>query len=84
MKKHIMKIKTITQKFIQDKSGLTAVEYAISGGLIIGSMIFAFNILGISATKNIDCLANALGGDTTLSRNEHAGPTPVRNPHCFN
>ena len=45
MKKHIMKIKTIIQKFIQDKSGLTAVEYAICGGLFIGSMIFAFKIL---------------------------------------
>ena len=44
MKKHIMKIKTKNKKFIQDKNALTAVGYVISCGLIIGSMIFVFNI----------------------------------------
>ena len=53
------------QEFIQDESGLTAVEYAIAGGLVVGGMIGAFNTLGNNATLKIECLASAVNGNST-------------------
>lgn len=57
-----MNIKQILIEFIEDESGLTAVEYAIAGGLVVGGMIAAFNELGSNATTKIDCLASAVNG----------------------
>ena len=38
------------KNFIEDESGLTAVEYAIAGGLVVGGMVGAFLTLGDNAT----------------------------------
>lgn len=54
--------KEVIKEFIQDESGLTAVEYAIAGGLVVGGMVAAFNILGDNATTQIECLGNAVNG----------------------
>jgi pilus assembly protein Flp/PilA len=58
----IMNVKKLLKDFIEDESGLTAVEYAIAGGLVVGGMIGAFNILGDNATAKITCLGNAVNG----------------------
>ncbi len=60
-----MNIKQVFIEFIEDESGLTAVEYAIAGGLVVGGMIAAFNLLGTNATSKIDCLADAVTGIST-------------------
>ncbi|BAJ01970.1 Flp family type IVb pilin [Shewanella violacea] len=60
-----MNIKQIFSDFIEDESGLTAVEYAIAGGLVVGGMIAAFNQLGTNATSKISCLASAVNGAST-------------------
>ncbi|MFT5716926.1 MAG: pilus assembly protein Flp/PilA, partial [Oleiphilaceae bacterium] len=57
-----MNIKALLTEFIEDESGLTAVEYAIADGLVVGGMIGAFNLLGDNATAKISCLASAVGG----------------------
>jgi len=59
-----MNIKQIFIEFIEDESGLTAVEYAIAGGLVVGGMIGAFNLLGDNATSKIECLASAVTGSS--------------------
>jgi len=50
--------------FIEDESGLTAVEYAIAGGLVVGGMVVAFSELGTAATGKIECLGSAVSGGT--------------------
>jgi pilus assembly protein Flp/PilA len=60
-----MNIMNLLKDFIEDESGLTAVEYAIAGGLVVGGMIAAFNTLGTNATGKIDCLALAVNGAST-------------------
>jgi len=50
------------QNFINDESGLTAVEYAIAGGLVVGGMVTAFATLGTNATAQITCLGSAVTG----------------------
>ncbi|PKG77947.1 Flp family type IVb pilin [Shewanella sp. Actino-trap-3] len=60
-----MNIMNLLKDFIEDESGLTAVEYAIAGGLVVGGMIAAFNTLGTNATTKIDCLASAVNGTST-------------------
>ncbi|QSX36826.1 MULTISPECIES: Flp family type IVb pilin [Shewanella] len=59
-----MKLANLMTEFIEDESGLTAVEYAIAGGLVVGGMIAAFNLLGENATAKIDCLASAVNGNS--------------------
>ncbi|WP_299805316.1 Flp family type IVb pilin [uncultured Shewanella sp.] len=59
-----MDIKVLLKEFVEDESGLTAVEYAIAGGLVVGGMIAAFNTLGTNATDKIDCLASAVNGNS--------------------
>ncbi|MCL1048196.1 Flp family type IVb pilin [Shewanella abyssi] len=60
-----MNIKALLKEFVEDESGLTAVEYAIAGGLVVGGMIGAFNLLGNNATLKINCLASAVNGAST-------------------
>lgn len=60
-----MDIKNLMTEFIEDESGLTAVEYAIAGGLVVGGMIAAFSELGDNATSRIECLASAVNGDSS-------------------
>jgi pilus assembly protein Flp/PilA len=60
-----MNIMNLLKDFIEDESGLTAVEYAIAGGLVVGGMITAFTLLGSNAEAKIDCLADVVGGTQT-------------------
>ena len=64
MNKLTNSMKSFINDFIEDESGLTAVEYAIAGGLVVGGMIAAFSELGTSATDQIDCLADAVDTGT--------------------
>ncbi|QSP94973.1 Flp family type IVb pilin [Marinobacter salinisoli] len=44
----------------KDEDGLSAVEYAIAGGLVVGGMVGAFQLLGTNATARINTLADAV------------------------
>lgn len=57
--------KEVIKEFLQDESGLTAVEYAIAGGLVVGGMVAAFATLGDAATAKIECLGSAVSGGST-------------------
>jgi len=62
-------IKQALLNFWNDESGLTAVEYAIAGGLVVGGMVGAFIALGDSATEQINCLDDAVNGtDCTVAQ----------------
>ncbi|WP_022942104.1 Flp family type IVb pilin [Psychromonas hadalis] len=60
-----MNIKNLLIEFIKDESGLTAVEYAIAGGLVVGGMVTAFISLGDGAETQIlklaDCVKSPKG-----------------------
>lgn len=56
-------IDELFSEFINDESGLTAVEYAIAGGLVVGGMVLAFNTLGTNATLQIEDLGTAVTGE---------------------
>ena len=56
----MMNIKNLLTEFIEDESGLTAVEYAIAGGLVVGGMVAAFVTLGDNATTKIEELGTAV------------------------
>ncbi|MFT6987179.1 MAG: pilus assembly protein Flp/PilA [Psychromonas sp.] len=56
-------IKGLFTEFIKDESGLTAVEYAIAGALVVGGMVAAFQLLGTNATSKINELASAVNGN---------------------
>jgi pilus assembly protein Flp/PilA len=60
-----MNIMNLLKDFIEDESGLTAVEYAIAGGLVVGGMITAFTLLGTAAETRITCLKDAVNGTDT-------------------
>ena len=54
-------IKGLFTEFIKDENGLTAVEYAIAGGLVVAGMVTVFTTLGTNATQKINELGNAVG-----------------------
>ena len=56
----MINIKNLFTAFIKDESGLTAVEYAIAGGLVVGGMVAAFVSLGDNDTIEIENLACAV------------------------
>jgi pilus assembly protein Flp/PilA len=58
------KLTHFIKDFIEDESGLTAVEYAIAGGLVVGGMVAAFVALGDNATDQITKLTCSAGGGT--------------------
>ncbi|BDY05938.1 hypothetical protein F0521_29790 [Ferrimonas sp. YFM] len=47
-------------EFWNDESGLSAVEYAIAGSLVVGGMVIAFGELGTEATQEISALCSAV------------------------
>ncbi|WP_372763112.1 Flp family type IVb pilin [Pseudoalteromonas sp.] len=51
--------------FIADESGLTAVEYAIAGGLVVGGLVIAFTQLGTAAQNQIVDLCKAADSEAT-------------------
>jgi len=58
-------IKELLTDFIDDESGLTAVEYAIAGALVAGALVVAFSDLGKAVGSTINCLESAVGGAST-------------------
>ncbi len=58
------KLSTFINDFIEDESGLTAVEYAIAGGLVVSGMVIAFGDLGEAATTRLETLCTAIEGST--------------------
>lgn len=71
------KLTSLVQEFIKDESGLTAVEYAIAGGLVVGGMVIAFVNLGEASTTKIDELCEAVNGDPDGG---NCDPTAVAQP----
>ncbi|EDM65528.1 hypothetical protein PE36_11232 [Moritella sp. PE36] len=61
------KLSIFIQDFIKDESGLTAVEYAIAGGLVVGGMVVAFGELGTAATNQISALCTAVDAAATCT-----------------
>jgi pilus assembly protein Flp/PilA len=49
-------------KFWRDETGLSAVEYAVAGGLVILGLVAAFTLLGENTATRIDDLAGAVSG----------------------
>ncbi len=54
---------TFIKGFMEDESGLTAVEYAVAGGLVVGGMVAAFVALGDAAEAKIGTIATAVAND---------------------
>jgi len=54
------KLSVFLKDFMEDESGLTAVEYAIAGGLVVSGMVIAFGELGTAATGEIRALCSAV------------------------
>ncbi|WP_417345637.1 Flp family type IVb pilin [Ferrimonas sp.] len=50
-------------EFWNDESGLSAVEYAIAGSLVVGGMVIAFGQLGTEATEEIELLCKSVNGN---------------------
>lgn len=47
-------------KFLRDEEGLTIVEYAVAGGLIVGGVVGAFTALGATVQGVIESIELAL------------------------
>jgi len=60
MNKLTQSMQSFLKDFIEDESGLTAVEYAIAGGLVVGGMVGAFVSLGDAATGRVNDLGCAI------------------------
>ncbi len=58
-------MKEVIVKFFKDEEGLTAVEYAIAGALVVGGAVLAFQNLGESVNTQINCLNDAVNGTVT-------------------
>ncbi|SDK01202.1 pilus assembly protein Flp/PilA [Ferrimonas sediminum] len=56
-------LKNALVDFWKDESGLSAVEYAIAGSLVVGGMVIAFGELGTEATQEIVDLCSAVNSD---------------------
>lgn len=48
-------------RFIKEEEGLTAVEYAVAGGLVIATLVTAFTDLGAAIETRIRTLITAIG-----------------------
>lgn len=60
-------LKTFILEFVEDESGLTAVEYAIAGSLVVGGLVAAFTQLGTVTDASIEDLCEAAKpGDSTV------------------
>ena len=71
MKKAIEAVK----KFINDEEGLSAVEYAIAGALVIGVAAGAFVTLGSNVNTQVDTLASCVLGDGACAGTGGTGGT---------
>ena len=55
-----MSIKDTLLAFIREEEGLTAVEYAVAGGLVSLAVVAAFTNLGTAITARIQALIDAI------------------------
>jgi len=53
-------LKSAVVKFINDEEGLSAVEYAIAGGLVVAGMVAVFTTIGTGATGKLQELSDAV------------------------
>jgi pilus assembly protein Flp/PilA len=53
--------------FFKEEDGLTAVEYAIAGALVVGGAVVAFNSLGGAVNAKISCLNTAVSSTTPVN-----------------
>ena len=51
------------KQFFSSEEGLTAVEYAIAGALVVGALVGAFAGLGEAAEQEIEILTSAVEGE---------------------
>ncbi|MGI9326587.1 MAG: Flp family type IVb pilin [Pseudomonadales bacterium] len=51
------------KKFLKNEEGLTAVEYAIAGALVVGGLVGAFTGLGEAVEERIEQLTGAVNGE---------------------
>ena len=56
------KFKQQTLAFIRDEEGLTMVEYAVAGGLILVGAVAAFSTVGFQVDRVIDLIGAELVG----------------------
>ncbi|MFC4313491.1 Flp family type IVb pilin [Steroidobacter flavus] len=58
----MINLKQAVMDFIREEEGLTAVEYAIAGGLVGLAVVQAFTDLGGAVADRIQELVTAVGG----------------------
>ena len=61
------KVIAVVEKFLRDEEGLSAVEYAIAGALVIGVAAGAFVALGGNVNTQVSKMANCVEGPKTCS-----------------
>ena len=61
------KVIAVVEKFLRDEEGLSAVEYAIAGALVIGVAAGAFVTLGGNVNNQVKIIANCVAGPNTCS-----------------
>lgn len=57
-------MKSAISKFLSEEEGLTIVEYAIGGALIVAAGVAVFTNLGTAVKTRINAIITALGGTT--------------------
>lgn len=60
------KLADAVKKFINDEEGLSAVEYAIAGALVVGVAAGAFVTLGENVDNKVTILGACVEGDTAV------------------
>ena len=53
-------MKKFLSKFLRDERGLTTVEYAVAGGLVVATLVAAFTALGTRVEAIIQAIITAL------------------------
>lgn len=53
-------MKKFLGKFLRDERGLTTVEYAVAGGLVVATLVAAFTALGARVQAIIEAIIAAL------------------------
>ncbi|MCU7554879.1 Flp family type IVb pilin [Alteromonas sp. ASW11-19] len=71
-------VTTLLQNFIEDESGLTAVEYAIAGSLVVGGLVVSFTELGTATESSIQNLCTAANASATCDGS--SATTTTTNP----
>jgi pilus assembly protein Flp/PilA len=57
-----MSIREKVNRFIRDEEGLTTVEYAVAGGVIVAGVVVAFGLLGDEVLERINSILDELTG----------------------